>query len=1051
MRFRDPTRIIALRLAAAIVAGGLGRVLLIHAPPLAEGLFLRLDEPVSLLVTLVLGPMFGLVASFTATAGTPIGSSVPWLVEVVVFWALVRRGWMPAAACVSYWLVVAVVYAAGIAPAPDGVVDVRLAWAKQLLNGALSAVIAQVLSNAPLVRRLLGAAGGTRAVTLRTHITDTMLPLAIVPTLVLGLGLGRLYADYLTATASRELTTRARNVATRIADYIASAEADVATLAGELSARAHSDADTTSVLARHHSGAKAFLTMLVTDAGGTVISTSTTPSLASTSPRPAPGLTVADRDYFREPARTGRPYRSGGFRGRAIGTDPIVALSAPIREPGQHFAGIAQGALNLVAFGVWVAEYIPEAGASVLVLDARGQVIASTGPEVMPLLDDATASPWVQATTHAEVGEYSPDTAVRGGRHIAVRAGVAPLGWQVHVGRARRAVETPLAAFYLVTAALTALCGLVAVPLARRASQRITSPLERLADHVEASARGSVAPAHAPSPDAPIEVGRLQREFGAMVARLADLFGDLERRVEARTAELTSARARVDTILDTASDGMVILDHRGRILEANAAICGLLGYSRGELRARRAHDIEDATRDEMRVRQAAFATTGALRFETSLRAKSGALAPVDVAVTALPLGDGQTFACIRDISERRANELERARLETRLLQAQKLQAIGTLAAGVAHEFNNVLTIIVGNVDRTTASLPSGHAAVPFLEAIGRAADRGAALVRQILTFSRQRDERRHAVALEPVVREAVALLRSTLPAMIAVRAEIAEGLPPVLADPLHIHQVLMNLGGNAGDAMRESGGVLEISVRAAVRSSDGVARQSQVQISVSDTGTGMDRSTLNRIFEPFFTTKPVGAGTGLGMAVAHGVVTSLGGTIDVTSALGQGTTVEIILPAAPDGAAPGPIDLASATSMPRGRGQRILVVDDESEILDIACRQLITLGYEVTGSSSPLQALERVEADDSRYAILVTDLAMPHMDGIELATTIRRRNTAIKIVLCSGYVTDEVRDRAAQAGISAVLAKPFSMRQLAAVVARMLGELPDAGAQPQPR
>ncbi len=462
----------------------------------------------------------------------------------------------------------------------------------------------------------------------------------------------------------------------------------------------------------------------------------------------------------------------------------------------------------------------------------------------------------------------------------------------------------------------------------------------------------------------------------------------------------------------------------------------MLGYPHDEMLSYHLSDLEDdASAVEVQRRADQQARTGTTRFEMALRTKGGASLPVEAVVTAMPGGGGRAFVGLRDISERRRAETERAQLESRLRQSQKMEAIGTLAGGIAHDFNNILMIITGSADLATADVPDGHPARPLLDQIMRAAQRAEALVRQILTFSRRRDEERDVVALGPIVHEAVGMLRSTLPAMIEIRTHVEPDLPPVQADAVQLHQVLMNLGSNAAHAMSVSGGALTIDVtRDTVpgRAGQGVC------LTATDTGSGMDAATLERVFEPFFTTKPVGLGTGLGLSVVHGIVTAHGGTIEASSTLNGGTAIRITLPAAPTDAAPLPGAAPSRPAAPHRRAH-VLVVDDEPELVSLVCRQLERLGYSAQGCGGPAEALAVLAADTPHVDVVMSDLAMPKMTGIELAEQIRRDHADIAIVLCSGRVTEEDRERAERAGISEILAKPFASHQLAAVMERSLG------------
>ena len=1031
------------RLVAALLLGGLGRLLVLRAPELADGVVLRLDESVALLSAIVLGAPWGAVASLVATVGTPEPAfSAIWALEALLVGLAVRRGVAPVVAVVGYWLLVGAVFFTGLVPAPEFGIDARLLLAKQVVNGTLSAALAQVVASLALVRRLLGVAAlpdGARS--LRAQFARALVPVATIPVILLGLGLGRIYATHLVNEGTADLETRVTTTAARLADHLSATERDVATLAGSLSGPLRPTAEIERILRLHHSGT-VLATMAVSDADGQLVALSSRPE-GLVRDRPLPS--VADRPYYEEPRRTGRLFRSNGFHGRgfvAATNADLVAVSAPYQSEVGTFAGVVQGTVGLAQLSAWLARTAAGPGVSCLVLDAAGQVIASAGVHSTPLLADGQRLDWVRATSAATTASFvdaaSAPEGLRPERFVTVRRDIPGAeGWQVHVRRSLGSMQAPLVPFYLVSAGWLLFCVVVATIIANRVSRHITHPIEVLARHAEAIGRGHDRPQTALPATAPSEVHLLQRELDAMVARLDDAVRLLDDKVRERTAELAAATARNDTVFRTASDGMAVLDDKRVVLEANDAFCRLLGLPHDRVIGLPIRDVEVGATDEARrQRRAVLARTGTARFETLLRTADGDALPVEVVLSDMPGGDGRVFGSVRDISERRRAETERAQLEARLRQSQKLEAIGTLAGGIAHDFNNILTLIAGSADLAATDVPAGHPARPYLDQIQRASARAEALVRQILTFSRRRDEQREVVALPPIVREAAGILRSTLPAMIEIRTEIDDGVPAVQADPVQMHQVLMNLGSNAGHAMRDRGGVLTITLQpSAAPGDDG---RPDAVLTVSDTGAGMDRATLERVFEPFFTTKPVGIGTGLGLAVVHGIVTSHGGTIEATSAPGRGTTFRVTLPPA-DHAVPAGSEAVAPPPTPAHRPAHVLVVDDEPELVGLMCKQLTRLGYTARGCTAPSEALDLLRTGGEAVDVVMSDLAMPRMSGIELAEEIHRVQPDLPIVLCSGRVSDDDRDRAVRAGGSEILAKPFASQQLADAMHRSLG------------
>ena len=389
---------------------------------------------------------------------------------------------------------------------------------------------------------------------------------------------------------------------------------------------------------------------------------------------------------------------------------------------------------------------------------------------------------------------------------------------------------------------------------------------------------------------------------------------------------------------------------------------------------------------------------------------------------------------MRDVTGRR-------RLESQLRQAQKMEAIGTLSSGIAHDFNNILGAIMGNAELAILDLPTNHPVQECLEEITKASHRAADLVRQILVFSRQQEQERASVRLQPVIKEALKLLRATIPSGVELHSHIAPESPPVLADPTQIHQVLMNLCTNAWHALPEQGGCLEVrlepfEVNADLEMGHAELRTGRyARITVRDNGHGMDPATLERIFEPFFTTKPVGRGTGLGLSVVHGIVKSHDGVITVQSQPGQGTMFQVFLPANdPEG----PEALPPSSSTPRGTGQRVLFVDDEKPLAQLAGKFLNSLGYQAVTATRPEQALNLFETQPEQFDLVITDLSMPGMNGVELARQLLQVRPNLPILLATGFSATLTPDGVRRLGIRELLMKPISVEALGEAIHRVL-------------
>jgi len=405
--------------------------------------------------------------------------------------------------------------------------------------------------------------------------------------------------------------------------------------------------------------------------------------------------------------------------------------------------------------------------------------------------------------------------------------------------------------------------------------------------------------------------------------------------------------------------------------------------------------------------------------------------------------DKKIVGSVRDITNKKMAEKERRELQAKLQQAQKMEAIGTLAGGIAHDFNNLLQSIIINTELGLYELKDERIDTKRLEQIFKASARAKDLVRQIVTFSRQSEKPLSPLRLSPLVKESLKLLRSTLPATIEVRQSIMAGKDTILADPTQINQILMNLCTNAAHAMKQGGGVLEVSLidaaltDAAADINAELSPGDSVILKVSDTGYGMDQAVMERIFDPFFTTKGPAEGSGMGLSVVHGIVKGCNGTIVVDSKPGKGATFQIFFPYVEE-----EVVLIAKESAPLPVGnEQILLVDDEMFILESLKAALENLGYTVVTSLGSKKALEAFSIRPERFDIVITDHTMPHMTGAELAKKLMSIRPGLPIILCTGF-SDMITEEDAKAiGISGFFMKPLVTNEIANTIRRVL----DAG------
>ncbi len=385
---------------------------------------------------------------------------------------------------------------------------------------------------------------------------------------------------------------------------------------------------------------------------------------------------------------------------------------------------------------------------------------------------------------------------------------------------------------------------------------------------------------------------------------------------------------------------------------------------------------------------------------------------------------------------------EQHQLEEQFRQAQKMEAIGTLAGGIAHDFNNILGAIIGYAELTQLDLKGHPTSLRYLDLVLQGAHRAAALVRQILAFSRQQEQQRIAVQLRHVVSEPLKLLRATLPAMIEFDVQLASNLPAVRADTTQVHQVVMNLCTNAAHAMRNQPGKLSVLLDKVVMDARNVITGvplkpgSYVRLTVSDTGCGMDRATQERIFEPFFTTKQPGEGTGLGLSVVHGIMQSHEGALTVESLPGAGSTFRVFFPA--DGGRVPEAGAAVSPDVAHGTGERVLFVDDEQAIAELGKSILEALNYRTTSVTDAGEALELFRATPHAFDVVITDMSMPKMMGTELVAQLLAIRPDIPIILTTGYTATLCPETINEVGASELLMKPFAFQSIGDAMKRTL-------------
>ena len=395
----------------------------------------------------------------------------------------------------------------------------------------------------------------------------------------------------------------------------------------------------------------------------------------------------------------------------------------------------------------------------------------------------------------------------------------------------------------------------------------------------------------------------------------------------------------------------------------------------------------------------------------------------------------------RDITERKRNEEEREKLRNQLVQSQKMESIATLAGGIAHDFNNILSSIIGFTELTLDDVEKGSIIEENLQEVYSAGKRARDLIRQFLTFARQSEEKLRPVQIDTIVKEVLKFIRSSIPTTIEIKQNI-ESDSLIMGNPTQVHQILMNCCTNAAYAMEDDGGVLEVTLKDVVIADNPTMSPVElkpgdyVELKISDTGVGIPSDILDSIFEPYFTTKAAGEGTGLGLAVVHGIVESYGGKIMVDSSRGRGTSFTIYLPVVKKQYKQ---TVYSAQSLPRGK-ERILFVDDEDQIANISGQILKRLGYSVTTCTSSMEAYELFRKKPDDFDLVITDMTMPNMTGDRLAVELMKIRPDIPVILCTGY-SKKISDKTvSKIGVKALAYKPIAKADLAKTIRNVLDE-----------
>lgn len=494
-------------------------------------------------------------------------------------------------------------------------------------------------------------------------------------------------------------------------------------------------------------------------------------------------------------------------------------------------------------------------------------------------------------------------------------------------------------------------------------------------------------------------------------------------------------------VLHDASFGGISIHDDGIILDCNQGLVNITGYDSNELIGMDgllliAVPWRQTVREHIR--------TGFEKpYDVEGLRKNGTVYPLSLRGSNIPYkGRVVRVTEFRDITQRKQAEDERKHLQAQLIQAQKMEAIGTLAGGIAHDFNNILGAILGYVELSRNVTPAHSPAARFLDKALDGINRATMLVRQILAFSRHAESERVSLQVTPIIKEAIKLLRPLLPTTIAIVPQLEPETGAIFADPTQIHQILMNICTNAFHAMEDTGGTLTIGLNNIQLAARDLEQHPEVQpgnflrLSVSDTGMGIVPEIRERIFDPYFTTKSVGKGSGMGLAIVHGIVKNCGGFVTVASEPGAGTMFCVHLPSVRQEVQTETIEATPVA----GGTERILLVDDEHILAEMSRTMLEYLGYQVTALSDSLEALALFRGDPGRFDLVMTDQTMPALTGIDLAQRLLAIRPDLPIILCTGYSSIVSEEKAKALGIKGFVMKPLAIKEISALIRSVLDQ-----------
>ena len=734
------------------------------------------------------------------------------------------------------------------------------------------------------------------------------------------------------------------------------------------------------------------------------------------------GLDMSNHPFFKAAVNRVAPIWSDSFI-----SSQTDALAATVSIPFKH--GVIMAQFNLRHLSSTLRSSALGEGGFAAITDTRGVIIAHSDKTILKKSMNVANLVAVQEGLDGAEGTWDEVWDKNPG--LASVAIIDTNMWVVVVFQPDSQARAAIKQMELIALVVLALVFLMALMAQYFILKKVTAPLRKLETQSKMVAEGSYKE-------------KIKPDYRELIS-LVDSFNTMSDRIRHREKELKESEEKYRAIFEGAKEGILLVEQQGRqVLFANQAMQQLLGISakalqNSDLREFSPGDDEDIDKILARLASEKKNATQRIPFKNSAgstRIMETSAAPVTLA------GSAFIAAFFNDITHKLDMEAEKENLERQLLHTQKIEAIGVLAGGIAHDFNNILYPILGYAEMMQEDLPEDNPNYGKVSEIMTAALRARDLVSQILAFSRQSEKQVIPIRLQPIIKETVKLLRSSLPSTITVEMDIEEECGQVIADPTQIHQVIMNLTTNAFHAMQEKGGKLYIELKQTIPSSSLLAllelkHGAYAQLIVKDTGAGIRSEILDKIFDPYFTTKERGKGTGLGLSVVQGIVKNSRGNIRVESHQGKGTCITVFLPI------PDEDENQTKQDKPRidpGGTESILVVDDEESVVNMEKIMLERLGYNVTALTDSHDAFGFFSAWPERFDLIISDMTMPTMTGLELLKKVKSIRPDLPFIICTGF-SDQVNQASHQKmNIQGYIEKPIVSSEMASVVRQVLDQ-----------